>query len=46
MMRVGFTPEINALITLILVFSIVLTVAVALAWRRNSGLENNRMTRI
>ena len=46
MMRVGFTPEINALITLILLFSIVLTVAVALAWRRNSGLENNRMTRI
>ncbi len=46
MMRVGFTPEINALITLILVFSIVLTVAVALAWRRGSGLEYNRMTRI
>ncbi|MEQ8966730.1 MAG: ABC transporter permease [Azospirillaceae bacterium] len=29
MMRVGFTPEINALVTLILVFSIVLTLAIA-----------------
>ena len=38
MMRVGFTPSINALITLILGFSIVLTVAVALAWRRNAAL--------
>ena len=37
MMRVGFTPTINALVTLILGFSILLTVAVALAWRRNAG---------
>ena len=35
MMRVGFTPEINALITLILAFSILLTVVFAWAWRRN-----------
>ncbi len=35
MMRVGFTPEINALITLILGFSIVLTSVFALAWLRN-----------
>ncbi len=46
MMRVGFTPEINALITLILVFSIVLTVVVAFAWRRSGGIESNRITRI
>lgn len=38
MMRVGFTPEINALITLILIFSVLLTLAVALAWRRQAGL--------
>ena len=36
MMRVGFTPAINALVTLILAFSIVLTVVVALAWRRSA----------
>ncbi len=29
MMRAGFTPEVNALVTLILVFSIVLTLAIA-----------------
>ena len=46
MMRVGFTPEINALITLILGFSIVLTIAVALAWRRAGGMQGNRFTRI
>lgn len=38
MMRVGFTPAINALVTLILGFSIILTVAVAFAWRRSAGL--------
>ena len=36
MMRVGFTPAIDALVTLILGFSITLTVAVA--WRRSAGL--------
>ena len=36
MMRVGFTPEINALVTLILAFSILLTVVLAWAWRRNA----------
>ena len=46
MMRVGFTPEINALITLILGFSILLTVAVALAWRRSGGFVKNRNARI
>ncbi len=46
MMRVGFTPEINALITLILGFSIVLTVVFAFAWRRSGGIDNNRITRI
>lgn len=46
MMRVGFTPEINALITLILGFSIVLTVVFAFAWRRSGGVDNNRITRI
>ena len=38
MMRVGFTPAINALVTLILAFSILLTVAVSIAWRRNAGV--------
>ena len=46
MMRVGFTPEINALITLILGFSIVLTAVFAFAWRRSGGIDNNRITRI
>lgn len=36
MMRVGFTPEINALVTLILAFSILLTVVLAWAWRRDA----------
>jgi ABC-type spermidine/putrescine transport system permease subunit II len=31
MMRVGFTPEINALVTLVLLFSIML--ALIVAWR-------------
>ncbi len=35
MMRVGFTPTINALVTLILGLSVLMTVAVAFAWRRN-----------
>ena len=42
MMRVGFTPEINALITLILVFSIFLTVVFAWAWRRNVELGGGK----
>ena len=42
MMRVGFTPAINALVTLILGFSIILTVAVAFAWRRNAELGGGR----
>ena len=42
MMRVGFTPEINALITLILVFSIFLTVVFAWAWRRNVELDGGK----
>ncbi|MDE0110702.1 MAG: ABC transporter permease [Albidovulum sp.] len=41
MIRVGFTPEINALIALILGFSIILTVALAYAWGRNSGSGGN-----
>ena len=41
MMRVGFTPAINALVTLILAFSIILTVIVALAWRRNARLDGS-----
>ncbi len=45
MMRVGFTPEINALVALILGFSIALTVAVAWAWRRNAGPEGARKAR-
>ena len=42
MMKVGFTPAINALVTLVLAFSIVLTVAVAFAWRRNAELGGGR----
>ena len=38
MMRVGFTPAINALVTLILAFSILLTVTVAFAWRRSARI--------
>lgn len=41
MMRVGFTPEINALITLILLFSIILTAAIAYAWRHNAGMDES-----
>ncbi len=41
MMRVGFTPEINALVTLVLGFSIVLTIVVALTWRNTTGLEGH-----
>ena len=42
MMRVGFTPEINALVTLILAFSIILTVVLAWAWRRNVELGGGK----
>ena len=42
MMRVGFTPEINALVTLILAFSIFLTVVFAWAWRRNVELGGGK----
>ena len=42
MMRVGFTPEINALVTLILAFSILLTVVLAWAWRRNAEPNGTR----
>jgi ABC-type spermidine/putrescine transport system permease subunit II len=37
MMRVGFTPEINALVTLILLFSALLTVIIA---RFGGGAED------
>ena len=42
MMRVGFTPEINALVTLILGFSMLLTVLLAVAWRRSVGAAGDR----
>lgn len=42
MMRVGFSPEINALVTLILAFSIILTVVLAWAWRRNVELGGGK----
>jgi len=45
MMRVGFTPEINALITLILGFSIILTSVFAIAWHRSSKAEDNMIVR-
>ncbi len=37
MMRVGFTPEINALVTLILLFSTVLTLVIARFVGRGGG---------
>lgn len=43
MMRVGFTPEINALVTLILVFSIVLTVVIAAFASRSAGRQRRNM---
>ena len=45
MMRVGFTPTINALVTLILGFSIILTVALAFAWRRNTEWSEGAQAR-
>lgn len=43
MMRVGFTPEINALVTLILGFSILLTVAIAVFASRGNGRQRKSM---
>ena len=37
MMRVGFTPEINALISLILGFSLMLTIVITLVWQRQGN---------
>ncbi len=39
MMRVGFTPQINALVTIVLVFSIALAVIVSLRMKPNMGNE-------
>jgi putative spermidine/putrescine transport system permease protein/spermidine/putrescine transport system permease protein len=39
MMRVGFTPEINALVTLILLFSTVLTIGIARFVGRDAGAQ-------
>jgi ABC-type spermidine/putrescine transport system permease subunit II len=41
MMRVGFTPEINALVTLVLLVSIVLSIVTALRLRPKGELEED-----
>jgi len=39
MMRVGFTPEINALVTLVLLFSIALAVITAMRMKPRGEVE-------
>ncbi|MBX6320265.1 MAG: ABC transporter permease [Rhodospirillaceae bacterium] len=39
MMRVGFTPEVNALVTLVLLSSVVITVGAAVALRRRLAVQ-------
>ncbi|MBN9269303.1 MAG: ABC transporter permease, partial [Mesorhizobium sp.] len=39
MMRVGFTPEINALVTLVLLFSIALAIIVSLRMKPEGEME-------
>lgn len=41
MMRVGFTPEINALVTLVLLFSIVLTIVVGLRMQPAAQMDED-----